>query len=217
MNTKIMRRPILGALAGLAVVLAAPATAAHAGDGPWRLRVTLVAMDSPSSSVAAGGPGGSVSVGAEVGGGLGADLEYRASRRLGIDLAVLSAAPSFGAHIDIGHGRVRLASGITVTPITAGLNVHLTPDSRADVYVGPLLAYITYSGAEISIVPGVTQSVGDNHDMGIGANLGVDVGLGSGSWSVSAVLRYIETAVNVPPGGVGFDPVVFGIGFGYRF
>ena len=172
-----------------------------------------------SSSVTVGGPGAHVSVDAEVGGGLGLDLEYRASDRLGIDVGVLSAAPSIGAHIDIGHGRVRLASGVTVTPITAGLNVHLTPGSRADVYVGPLLAYITYSGAEIIIGPGVEQSVGESHDMGIGVNLGVDDGLGRGRWSLGGSLRYIQTTDSAPgeQGSLGFDPLIVGIGFGYRF
>ncbi len=217
MESKTMRWTLLGAL--LVVVSAASATAAESDDGRWRLRVGLVAMDSPSTSVDVGGPGAHVSVDTEVGGGLGVDLEYRVSDRLGIDVGVLSAAPSIGAHIDIGHGRVRLASGVTVTPITAGLNVHLTPGSRADVYVGPLLAYITYSGAEITIGPGVEQSVGGSHDAGIGANLGVDVGLGNGRWSLGGSLRYIQTADTAPGehGSLGFDPVILSVGFGYRF
>ena len=40
-----------------------------------------------------------------------------------------------------------------ITPVYAALNVHLTPDSRADLYVGPIVAYVVYSSFELVTDP----------------------------------------------------------------
>ena len=52
--------------------------------------------------------------------------------------------------------------------------------------------------------------------------LGLDIGLGSGHWSLTTAIRYLDSTLEASPadGGVGqsdIDPMIFSIGVGYRF
>jgi outer membrane protein W len=218
------KKRLLGAMvvAGIAALAAAPSVS-HAADGRWRLRLAALAMDSNASSVKVVGSSGSgISVSTDVGGGIGIGAEYQMSRRLGVDLGVLLAA-DLGTRVDIGWSGVNVGTGITVRPFTAGLNVHLTPDSRFDLYLGPLLAYVVYDSFEVSVGRGVTQSISTENDLGFGANLGVDVHLGNGRhWSLVGNFKYIDTTLEATPAGsatgsTDFDPTIVGFGVGYRF
>ena len=104
----------------------------------------------------------------------------------------------------------------------AALNVHLTPDSRADLYVGPMVAYVVYSSFELVTDPWFMREwfVTEN-DFGYGINLGLDVRVGGG-WLLCAALKYLDTTLEASPPdeGVGrsdIDPMIFSIGVGYRF
>jgi outer membrane protein W len=152
------------------------------------------------------------------------------NRRLGLDVGVLTAGTGVGNNLDIDWTGVRLRSGITMTPVTAGLNVHLTPGSRFDVYMGPLVAYVMYSGFSLEIGSYFDQGYSTRSDFGFGANLGVDLRLGKGRWSLNTNIRYLNTTLEFRPSS-GFsakeaiagsattdlDPTIFSIGFGVRF
>jgi outer membrane protein W len=204
-------------------IMVALPTAGFAGDRAWLLRVAGVSVDSDAHAVEVLGTSEGLSITTSSGFGFGLDLEYRASRRLGVDFGVLSAAPSIGTSVDIGWKSISASAGVTMTPITAGLNVHLTPDSRFDVYLGPFLAYVVYDGFTLNAGPGLSESFSSENDVGFGANLGVDVGLGSkGRWTVNAAIKYIDTTLEGKPsdgdaGRTDFDPTIVGVGVGYRF
>jgi outer membrane protein W len=195
----------------------------QAGEGRWQLRIAALTMDSRASSIEIDGAGQSLSISTDMGGGAGVGLEYRLSRRLGLDLGLLAAAPQVGSTIDIGWHGVRVGTGITVAPITAGLNIHLTPDSRVDLYAGPLLAYVIYDSFEVSIGHGVRESFSVERDLGFGANFGLDIHLGrAGHWSVIGILKYINSTLEATPsdgdtGITDFDPTIVGVGIAYRF
>lgn len=220
-NTRHSRTVVANLVGMILVVVALPGTGA-AGDRAWLLRVAGVSVDSGASAVEVPGTGEQFSIETSSGLGFGLDLEYRASRRIGVDLGVLSAAPNIGTSVDVGVKSLSANADVTMTPLTAGINVHLTPDSRFDVYLGPLLAYVIYDNFTFTAWPGLSESFRSQNDVGFGANLGVDVRLGDGRWTFNAALKYIDTtfeasSIDGGPGETDFDPTIVGVGFGYRF
>jgi outer membrane protein W len=208
----------------LVIAVASPA-AGIAADRDWLIRVAGVSVDSDANAVEVIGTNEGIAITTSSAFGFGLDLEYRASRWVGLDFGVLSATPSVGTSIEVGWKSISISAdaGVTMTPITAGLNVHLTPDSRFDVYLGPLLAYVVYDSFTLTAGPGLSESFRSENDLGFGANLGVDVGLGdNGRWTLSAAIKYIDTTLEANPsdgsaGRTDLDPMIVGFGFGYRF
>ena len=58
-------------------------------------------------------------------------------------------------------------------------------------------------------------------DTGWGVILGIDLPLGSSNWLLQSNLRYIDTSLTGSTSDgrfdSDFDPLIFSIGFGYRF
>ncbi len=222
-STRRFRTVLAPMAAVLFLTAVALPTSGVAADRAWLVRVVGVSVDSDAHAVEVLGTSEGLSISTSSGFGFGLDLEYRASRRLGVDFGVLSAAPSIGTSVGVGFKSISASADVTMTPISAGLNVHLTPDSRFDVYIGPLLAYVVYDSFTLTAGPGLSESFSSENDVGFGANLGVDVGLDSkGRWAFNASIKYIDTTLEAKPsdgdaGRTDFDPTIFGFGFGYRF
>jgi outer membrane protein len=209
-------------LLAVATALVTPSASAGDVERPWQLRLAFVTMDSDANLAEVSDSNGGIMINTGIGGGVSVDMEYRASRRLGLDFGVLAATPSIGTQVEIGWSGVSVSSGITVAPITIGLNVHVTPDSRLDVYLGPLVAYVAYNSFDLNIGPGINESFSTGNDISFGINLGVDVFLGKGRWSVNATFKYIDSTLEAAPsdgdpGTIDFDPMIFGFGVGFRF
>ena len=107
-------------------------------------------------------------------------------------------------------------------PFLVGLNYHLTPSSRADLYLGPLVSYVFYE--DIMLQYGSEDALFEiDDDFAFGAALGLDLYVGAeGHWSLNASLRYLETSVGGVENGeepfeLDYDPLILGFGFGYRF
>lgn len=220
---------LLAVLAGLAL----PGTAGAESDieTGWRLRfyVAAINFDDPQ-----GGTGmfcgsahycGESSYGVDIGAGLGVNAEYRFSRTLGVDFGALA-----GGGVDVEARTVWAGSATAVThdtlsytPLTLGLNVHLTPESAVDLYLGPVVALIKYGGLVVHTgSAGVTTRIGFEEDFAVGAALGLGVPLGERRWSFNAHLMYLDSDLN---GGsrqgsyidADYDATIYGLGFGYRF
>jgi len=116
----------------------------------------------------------------------------------------------------------------------AGLNVHLTPGRKADLYAGPLVAYVTYSDMLIGVAgapPGSSVfltpvSVSFGSEIALGANIGVDVPISQRHWFFNADLKYLDASPDATLEGIGalarsgsvaIEPLMVGVGFGYRF
>ena len=193
-----------------------------ADDNPWQLRVAAVSMDLGDGTVSVPGTDEEYSYSASNGLGFAIDLEYRASRRLGIDFGVISASPGIEVTVDDPPLSVEANADLRITPIYAALNVHLTPDSRFDLYVGPVLAYVVYESFDLVAGPELSEPFSVENDFAVGAVIGLDIGLGSAGWSLNTAVRYLETSLEARPadGSVGtteIDPTIFSLGFGYRF
>ena len=233
MNGRIFNWPTIWLWAAL---LLAPALAMAQGptDGavtagpapevedPWRLRFDLSWVNPSGSSVFVNTGGSALGIDFNTGFGAGLRAEYLFSPRYGVEFGLLGAG-----NVDIASGVFggAAASDLDVSgfaPLTVGLNVHLTPDSPVDVYLGPLLALVNYSSVDVRSIFGVAVTgVSIDNDVGWGAIAGFDVPVGKGGWLLHANLRYIDTDMKDSGGLVSFDsefdPVIFSLGFGYRF
>ncbi len=214
----------------LAVALAAAATftltasASAETDTGWQIRFYAAAIDMDDGSGASGRYGGS-SFDFDVGAGVGFNAEYRFTPRLGVDLGILS-----GAGVDIetawvpaGNPGWVTSETLTFTPLTVGLDIHLTPDARVDFYACPLVALVQYGGLAVRSGPtGVRTEWDFDEDFAVGASLGLGVPFSRNRWSFQTSLTYLESSVD---GGSSnglridgdYDSTIFGFGFGYRF
>lgn len=198
-----------------------PGTAA-ANDDPWKFRFAVVSMNPTGDVFDVPETGETFPYQSSSAVGIALDFEYRASRWLGIDFGVISASPGFTITADAGPANISAKSDIRVTPIYAALNVHLIPDGRFDLYIGPLLTYVSYDSFVLVVEPEEREGFSSEEDFGVGAVLGLDIGLGSGRWSLVTAIRYLDTTLEAKPayGDIGktdLDPTIFSVGFGYRF
>jgi outer membrane protein W len=207
----------------LALALAAGAAAPAAADDSWQLKVSGIS----AQSTAGGGPNSSL------GGGLA--VEYRATPRLGIELGGLTTAFEDETSIDFFQASFISEVDFRMTPLLARLNVHLTPDRRVDLYVGPVAGYVlmsdlthrlTFPGLELGTIS-VEVDIPTEDQFTWGAHVGLDVRLGQGSSFLSAGATYLDLpleieAVSIPEDPVDtistdFDPLVVHLGYSYRF
>jgi opacity protein-like surface antigen len=193
----------------------------------WQLRFYFGAVDMHHDSDAFNRPASSRrGFDNDVGGGVGFNAEYRFSRRLGIDLGVFS-----GAEVDVdaptyrtGHSSWVTHDTLTFTPLTMGLDIHLTPDSRVDLYACPQVALVHYGRwATTHANPdGFIARMDFDEDIALGATLGLGLPLGKKRWSLQAMATYIDSSLEGSGRdglriSSGYNSTIFGFGFGYRF
>ncbi len=164
----------------------------------------------------------------DAGAGLGVNGEYRISPYLGVEMGLMAGAETDMVFVaSTGPEGTFLASDtLAMSAVCAGLNVHLSPNTRADVYLGPMVAYVNYENiAAGSFGPGPIDryyaEVRFENDLAFGASLGLDVPVGKGGWLFNANVRYIASELDGSGPGprqtVDHDPLFVGVGFGYRF
>lgn len=213
-------RRTLVALAALAVAWPAAAQAASQVETGWRLRFSVASMDFDSNLHTRSG------YGIDIGGAVAVNGEYRFNRRLGLDLGAFGGGgvDVVGHRSWIGTGHVDVYDTMSVSGLTAGLDIHLTPDSRADLYICPMLALMQFGGVVFAAGPNRATTVVDfDEDLAVGASLGLGVPLGERrSWSFNTYLTHLESTLNGNDRGnlrveEDYNTTLVGIGFGYRF
>lgn len=120
----------------------------------------------------------------------------------------------------IEHGAIQFAEtlgDVKVTPLTAGLNFHLTRQSRFDLYVGPTIGYVLYGDLDIG-----DERLSIDDDFTWGAAFGVDLPMGDKGWMFSGALRYLDTEASPDDLGptdesLDVSPWVVQVSAGYRF
>ena len=220
-------------LAALTALAATPP--AHAGEATeasappvkgWEIRFYAAAVDMEQGSTELTEPTTfHRGFDSSAGGGIGFNAEYRFSRRLGLDLGLFS-----GGNVDIetythrGTGNSWVSyDTLTFTPLTAGLDIHLTPDERVDVYFCPMVALVQYGSiAWYDDTNGFRSEVDFDEDFALGARLGVGVPFGESGWSFQANITYLDGSLEGRgANGVrvrsGLDSTMIGFGAGFRF
>jgi outer membrane protein W len=210
-----MRRRI-GSL-GIALALFAAGSARAAEENGWQVKLTGVS----AQSTAGGGSNGSL--------GAGLGLEYRATPRVGVELAVLSTQVDDEIQFDFFDvAQLSIRSRLRVTPMLGKLDFHLTPSHRVDLVVGPIVGWVRYgdletrvSGPEGSVL---TDRVATKAGFAWGAHLGIDIPLGSRGLLFTAGATYLKARVEPRDGSaesgapkLDLDPLLLQAGLGYRF
>jgi len=153
--------------------------------------------------------------------------------RLGLEFGLLGGADS-DYTVAFDAGAIAVNNTMAFDAACAGLNIHLTPESKADLYAGPFVAYVSYSDIFVGVAggppwsPGVPGSVAVNFDneITLGAGIGVDVPISQSHWIFNAAVKYLAASPDTTLNWIGVgnqlesttvDPLMVGLGFGYRF
>ncbi len=155
--------------------------------------------------------------------GFGFSAERRLSGRLGLELGLFVASPDLAVVVvDQSSGEaLGDVDSLDLFSVTAGLNVHLSPNRRADVYVGPLVALV--SAGDLTLGDsGEVQNIKISDEIVLGAVVGVDVRIKDSQWAFNANIRYLDysfmpTAEDGAGVEIQFDPVIVGLGVSYKF
>lgn len=216
-----MRRTLLATAALFAVTV----QHAAAAEGDWlvRLRAIGVLPTETVSDVLPGFPGGS----AEVDNAYVPELDftYFITDNIGAEL-ILATSP----HDLQGTGSLAALGEIAdvmALPPTLTFQYHLNPQGSVRPYVGVGVNYTIFynedaSSSLIGAVGPTTVSVDDT--VGVAYQIGVDFDLNE-RWFLNADVKYIQidTTATLNSGGaintvdIDLDPIVAGVGVGYRF
>lgn len=216
-----MKAGLLSAAAVLASMLA-PASAAQ-GDWLVRLRGIWVGPQDESSAVLPAFPTGSVTVDDAIVPEL--DFTYFFSDHVGAEL-ILATSP----HDIVGEGALAGLGKIADTmalPPTLTLQYHFMPDSRFRPYVGVGVNWTVFYSEDatsaLTTAIGATR-VSLDDSFGWAAQAGADIDL-SGRFFLNIDVKYIDidttatlrTGALVNEVDVDIDPLVVGVGLGFRF
>ena len=169
MKHTVLNQASAAALMTLFIVVVTLPGTASADDDPWKFRFAVVSMNPGGGTFVVPETDEQYSYQSSGGVGFAIDFEYRVSRRLGIDFGAISASPGFTVAVDAEPLSVTASGDIRITPIYAALNIHLTPDGRFDLYIGPLLAYVSYDSFVLVAEPELREGFSAEEDIGIGA------------------------------------------------
>lgn len=216
----MIRSLLLGA--AMAPVLIQTAAAAQ-GDVLVRLRGIVVAPTENTSDVLPGFPGGSVGVENAIVPEL--DFTYFLTDNIGAEL-ILATSP----HDLQGEGTLEGLGEIgdlMVLPPTLTLQYHFNPAGKLRPYAGVGVNYsIFYSeDASDSLVGAVgPTAISVDDSVGVAFQIGADLEL-TDRWFLNADVKYIQidTTATLNSNGaintveVDLDPIVAGVGIGFRF
>jgi outer membrane protein W len=153
---------------------------------------------------------------AEPGYGVGASIERLFNPRVGLEVGVLIGQidSSFLRDIDVDWASDDEKIGLQM--LTVGPNFHLTPDSKADVYIGPFLGYVQLDDATYRVLGSSVRTSGED-DFTWGAQIGLDVPTAS-TWAFTAGIKYLDLSYDLSNGlDLNLDPLIFAAGVAYRF
>ena len=150
MSRKYLSPYLLGAL--LVIVLAIALSSPAAARGPVHMRAFALWIQ-PNLDFNMTGEEQDLTADADGALGLGISGEYQFSDRLGLELGIFRASPDVNLvntikELDL---TARASDGQAMTPATLGLNIHLLPEDRLDLYISPFLAYVYYGDLDFFI------------------------------------------------------------------
>ena len=192
------------AAALLCALVAAPALAQKAAEGPWLVRARAVHLDSRN--------GDSTGLGLTVNNKWlpEVDISYFFTPNLAAEL-ILTVPQKHTVYA----GGTSLGS-LKHLPPTLTVQYHFTGLGAAKPYVGAGLNYTRFSS--VSLPAGVSI---DKNSFGAAVQVGVDIPVGNGMLlNLDVKKAYIRTDVSAGGAVVGnfkVDPLLFGVGLGWRF
>jgi outer membrane protein len=224
MPSGIKRLTVLGACLAVATALATPAMAAEAGDWLVRARAIGVVPTSESDGITPDLTTGKLQAQPAVVPEL--DFTYMATENIGFELILATTEHDVKGRGSIaGLGKV---ADTWLLPPTLLVQWHFLPKSRFNPYIGAGINYtITYgedaSQSLESALGGPTKVSLDN-SLGWAVQAGMDIGIDD-HWFVNVDVKYIDMSMDarIKSGGVtrkddvDINPIIAGVGIGYRF
>lgn len=224
MTASTVRRVGLAGLLAAMTIASTPALAVDQGDWLVRLRGIGVMPTSDSDGISPDLTAGSVEAQPSIMPEF--DITYMATENIGIEL-ILATTPhdidGGGAISGLGH-----VGDTWLLPPTLLAQWHFLPKGKIRPYVGAGINYtITYSESSTQALDdalGGPTEVELGNSFGWAVQAGVDVDIAE-NWFLNFDIKYIDINVDADftTGGtkrstdVGIDPVVVGVGVGYRF
>jgi outer membrane protein len=191
----------------VALLLAGSVTGAMAqsmSESPWQIRLRSVHLDSVNKDTTPLGLSIDNKSFASI------DFSYFFNKNLAAELALTTDQKQrvFANGTDIGSFKH--------LPPTLLMQYHFTDFEGFKPYVGGGVAYTRFSG--VSLPPGVTL---DSHSWGTAFQVGVDFPIDK-NWSINLDVKktYIRTDVYADGSSLGrlrVDPMLLGVGIGYRY
>lgn len=217
---------ISGAIVAAAMLAGVPAQAQQAGDIMVRLRaITVAPTNKDNGAVLPSLPAASVTVGdawvPEV------DLTYFLTPNVAVETICCIARHSvYGTGAIAGLGKIGKTN---VTPFTLNLQYHFGGNGGVKPYVGAGASWaIFYGESETASLRGALGNVSLDvrNKFGFDLQAGIDVPL-SGNWYLNADFKYyfLKPTAQLSGGAlaapqsvkIGLNPIVAGVGIGYRF
>lgn len=180
------------------------AQAQVSGEGPWQLRVRSVHLDSANKD--------STPLGLSINNKTFADLDfaYYFDKNMATELVLTTSQKQqvYASGTEIGSFKH--------LPSTLLFQYHFTDVQGIKPYVGAGVTYTHFSDA--TLPSGVSL---DSHSWGTAWQAGMDIPLDR-NWSINLDVKkvYIRTDVysdGVSLGRLRVDPLLYGVGIGYRF
>jgi outer membrane protein len=216
-------KTMLLAMAATSALAAAPAQAAQ-GDILVRLRSIMVAPNEDSGSVLPAFPGETVKVDNSIMPEI--DITYMATDHVGFELIAATTKHSASGRTGTTGAIGKLAS-TWVLPPTLTAQYHFAPEGKVRPYVGAGVNYTLFynekaSGALEDAVGNTRVHMSDS--FGWAAQAGVDIDINDRMF-LNLDVKYIDidtrarlrtTAAGEQSVKISLDPLVFGVGIGFR-
>lgn len=207
-----MQRSLKLAALGIALCVSAPVLAQQASEGNWRVRARTVYLDFDNGQGSGLPLGGTTKVEADSRWIPEVDISYFFTPNIAAELVL-----TYPQKIDIDVGGQK-AGTIKALPPSLLLQYHFTHLGAFKPYVGAGVNYTRFSKRD-NILDGAASVQKDS--FGLAAQAGFDYAL-SKNWSINLDVKYIQMDTDVKVGGnkvgkVDLDPMLYGIGIGYRF
>jgi outer membrane protein len=203
-----MKRAVLAVIATTAALMGANA---FAESTPWLLRARAVHIDPAGKSDPVAGAGAADRIAVSSKTIPEVDISYFFTPHVAAEL-VLTYPQKHDVYLD-----GKTIGSFRHLPPTLLAQYHFTPDERFSPYAGLGLNWTTFSKNRLLGGQGSLE-----HDsFGLAVQAGFDVKLDS-HWSLNVDVKKVQLRSDVLIGGakasrVKVDPVLFGVGVGYRF
>lgn len=199
-----MKKQVIAA-AVLGLAMATPAFAQATAQGPWQVRVRALHLDSANKDST----------------GLGLSINDKSMPEIDISYFF---TPNIAAELvltvpqkhDLRAGRTQIGT-LRHLPPTLTAQYHFAPNGAIRPYVGAGINYTRFSSVHLPAGVGI-----DRNSFGGALQLGVDIPLPYKNLILNFDVKkvYIKTDVSAGGAKIGsfkVDPVLFGIGLGWRF
>jgi outer membrane protein OmpA-like peptidoglycan-associated protein len=143
--------------------------------------------------------------------------EYLLNQRVGLDFGIGRCDFDALAEYDVFDIWEMDHDDLSPTMFTFGPNFHLTPNSKVDFYLGPMLGLVSFDTSTHRILGEDVDEKFDDDEFGVGVQAGIDIPI-SDKWAVAGVARYMPLSADgtgFVDGKLDFDPLKLLVGLAY--